>query len=377
MQEERKMILKMIEDGKISAEEGLQLLNALKEDKSQGDPGKTTQQETSHSTTSGSSHEISTKVDWENSSGEYRSRTKQPSFASRFTEFLEDAVHKIKEFDLDFNFGSSVEIEHTFQHTGAVVRHVDVNVENGSILLRPWDEPDVRVECNVKVYKVNDGDEARRFFLNEVIFDVTDGRLRIKSPSKSMKVNSVVYVPRKDLEKVKLYAFNGKITGETLEAVNVEAQTVNGRIGFDKVACRDARVETVNGTISVDDLSMDHCDAKTVNGTIDLRVSRGEVDVETLNGTINYTLTEPVDTKAYFKTTTGSVVAQLPENMKVEGNLKSSVGGLNCDLPGMTVIDEKKEFASKRMTFLANKEAEASFYLEAESGTGSVQVKNS
>ncbi|TMW72544.1 DUF4097 domain-containing protein [Alteribacter natronophilus] len=372
MQEERKMILKMIEDGKISAEEGLQLLNALKDD---GQSGKSAAQDQSDSHKDPQT-EISTKVDWENGDGGYRSRTRQSGFASRFTEFIEDAVHKIKEFDLDFNFGSSVEIEHIFQHTGASVSQVDVNVENGSILFRPWEEPDVRVECNVKVYKVNDGDEARRYFLNEVIFDVTDGRLRIKSPSKSMKVNSVVYVPRKDLEKIKLYAFNGRISGETIEADNVEAQTVNGRIGFETIRGRDVRLETVNGTIATDSLEVDHCDAKTVNGTIDLRVARGELDVETLNGTINYTLTEPVQSKAYFKTTTGSVSVELPEALKVEGNLKSSVGGLNCDLPGMTVIDEKKEFASKRMSFLANKDAETPFYLEAESTTGSVNIRS-
>ncbi|WP_026688328.1 DUF4097 family beta strand repeat-containing protein [Alteribacter aurantiacus] len=368
MQEERKMILKMIEDGKISAEEGLQLLNALKDDNGPSKQESPIRRE--------APQEVSTDVNWEKGD-DYRNRAsyKQPSFASRFTDFIEDAVQKIKEFDLDFNFGSSVEIQHTFQHVGADIRDVDVSVENGGITFRPWEESDIRVECSVKVYKVKDADEARRFFLDEVIFDVKEQKLRLKSPSKSMKVNTVVYVPEKSLEKIKLYAFNGKVTGEAVHTTMFEAQTVNGRIGFDTVTCKDARFETVNGTISVEKLSSTHCDAKTINGTIDLNVEKGEVDVETLNGTINYTLLHEEATRAYFKTTTGSVVVQVPETMKVEGDLKTTVGGMNCDLEKLTIIDEKKDWANKRMSFLANKEGETSMYIEAEATTGSITVK--
>ncbi|MBM7096891.1 DUF4097 domain-containing protein [Bacillus sp. H-16] len=370
MQEERKMILKMIEDGKITAEEGLQLLNALKDDKT--DPS-----DDGSGAGPQSNHEISTEVNWEKGE-EYRNRasSRQPSFASRFTDFIEDAVHKIKEFDLDFNFGSSVEIQHTYQHTGAVIADVDVSVENGSVTFRPWEESDIRIECSVKVYKVRDADEARRFFLDEVIFDVKEKKLRLKSPSKSMKVNTVIYLPAAALERIKLYAFNGKISGETIDTISFEAQTVNGRIGFEQVTGKDVRLETVNGTISVEKLSAGHCDAKTVNGTIDLNVAKGEVDVETLNGTINYTLIENEGTRAYFKTTTGSVVVRVPEEMKVEGELKTTVGGINCELPMLTIIDEKKDWANKRMSFLANKEAETSMYVEAEATTGSITVKN-
>ncbi|MCE7793142.1 DUF4097 domain-containing protein [Salipaludibacillus sp. CUR1] len=385
MHEERKMILKMIEDGKITAEEGLQLLNALKDEK--GSEGARKQKSGPHSDPDpfddtdsnagkkSTDHYVSRDVNWEGG-GYRRAEEKMTTFATKFSEFVDDAVHKIKEFDLDFNFGSSVEIQHIFHHRNASVKEVDIHVENGSITFRPWDEDDVRVECNVKVYKVRDTDEARRVFLDDVMFNYADEKVKLDSRKKSMKVNTTVYVPRKSLEKIKLYAFNGKISGENVTLNKLETQTVNGRISFEALQAEEVRLETVNGTVSVTRLEAGQSDIKTVNGTISVNTAKGDLDAETLNGTVHYTLLEPANARAYIKTTTGSVNVRVPDGVKTEGELKSTVGGISCDLPQMTVIDEKKEFASKKMSFLSNKNEAAHFYVEAEATTGAISVKN-
>lgn len=390
--EERKMILKMIEDGKISAEEGLQLLQALKDDKSdtsgsqQGEKQSYRERKGPHSeakpfeddheaTKKETDHYVSRDVNWEGG-GYKRTEEKITSFASRFSDFVEDAVHKIKEFDLDFNFGSSVEVQHIFQHKNATVKDINIHIENGSITFRPWDEEDVRVECNVKVYRVSDTDEARRVFLDEAGFSLDNATLRLQAKKRSMKVDTIVYVPKHNLEKINFYAFNGKISGENVSVKRLESKAVNGRINFEKVEAEDVRLETVNGTISVTRLEADNCDAKTVNGTVSISSVKGNFDVETLNGTVHYTLLEPSNAKAYIKTTTGSVNVHVPDNVKTEGELKTTVGGIQCDLPQMTVIDEKKDFASKKMSFLANKNETAHFYVEAEATTGAISIKS-
>jgi len=382
MQEERKMILKMIEDGKISAEEGLQLLNALKDDNNNGKKEKTgphseedAYQHTSRPSKQDKDRYVSRDVNWDGG-GYKRAEEKVTSFATRFSDFVEDAIHKIKEFDLDFNFGSSVEVEHIFQHRNAIVKAVDIHVENGSITFLPWEEEDIRIECHVKVYKVKDTDEARRVFLNEVNFNINDGKLVLQTKKKSMKVNTVIYVPKQHLEKIKLYAFNGKITGENVNVNNMEAKTVNGRIDFQEVHADHVNFETVNGTIAVAHLFADKSEAKTVNGTVSIKTSKGDLDVETLNGTIHYTLLERSNARVYLKTTTGSVSVQVPDHVKTEGELKTTVGGIQCDLPQMSVIDEKKDFASKTMSFIANKNEEAHLYVEAEATTGTISIKN-
>lgn len=371
MQEERKMILKMIEDGKITAEEGLQLLNALKDDTVEAGGEEATEQ-------AAQSKEISTDVDWSSGASYSQAEKKSPSFAARFSDFVEDAIQKIKEFDLDFNFGSSVEVEHVFQHQDAQIEKVDISIENGNLLLRPWDENDVRIECQVKVFKVKDQDEARNTFIDVIDFSVKDQVLKFHSPKKSMKVNTIVYVPKNHLEEVNLYVFNGKVNGEgALVSRDIDVKTVNGAIEFEKIVTQDGDFETANGAITIPKLDAVHSEAKTINGTVKVGALQGKFDGETLSGTIEYSLLEPADARAYIKTTTGSVIVQVPDNVKTEGKLKTTVGGIHCKLDDFAVVDEKKEFANNKMSFLSNKSGEYSFYVEAEATTGSVTVKRS
>ncbi|MCT8140188.1 DUF4097 domain-containing protein [Anaerobacillus sp. CMMVII] len=362
MQEERKMILKMIEDGKITADEGVALLKEL------GETEKTASKKEANTF-------LSNDVDWENGR-DYRGKYSQPSFTNRFTDFIEQAVQKIKEFDLDLNFGNSVEIDHIYQHRDSNIQRVDIAVENGSVNFVPWDENDVRVECKVKVYREKDVEAARKYFLDEVSFHVTDDKLRFKSREKSLKINATFYIPRKAYEEVKLYTFNGHLNGETIEARELEAKTVNGRISIDKLTGTKANLETVNGSINVTTLETEKVEAKTVHGTVNLAVSGGEVDIETLNGTIKYKLTEKVKAKAYLKTTTGSIEMTVPADMKTEAEFKTVVGGFTCDLPDMQILDEKKDIVNKSVTFVSNKGVEPVFYVEAEARTGSILIQN-
>lgn len=362
MQEERKMILKMIEDGKITAEEGLALMKEL---------GQTEKAKTEKSTETS----LSNKVDWENGS-EYRGRYNQPSFTTKFTEFIEQTVQKIKEFDLDLNFGGSVEVNHIFHHRDTNIKNVDIAVENGSIEFKPWDEQDIRIECTVKVYHEKDVEAARKLFLDEVSFNVVDEKIRFKSRDKSMKINAIFYIPRQSFEEVSLYTFNGQLSGDSVEAVTFEAKTVNGRISFHTLNAKKVALETVNGSISVDKVDAEKVEAKTVHGTINVNTNGGLADIETLNGSIKYKLTDVTKSKAYLKTTTGSIEITVPADMKTEGEFKTVVGGFTCDLPKLQILDEKKEIVNKYVTFISNKGVEPVFYVDAEARTGSILIQN-
>ncbi|UTW68587.1 hypothetical protein KHA80_13505 [Anaerobacillus sp. HL2] len=96
-----------------------------------------------------------------------------------------------------------------------------------------------------------------------------------------------------------------------------------------------------------------------------------KLDIETLNCSIKYKLTEASKSKAYFKTTTGSIEITIPSTVKTEGEFKTVVGGFTCDLPNLHILDEKKDIVNKLVTFISNKEAEPVFYVEAEARTGS------
>lgn len=355
MGEEQRIILKMVEDGKITADEGIALLKQLEKT-----------EETSPST----------KTEDNNKGKEHEGKYSQPSFTDRFVDFIDHAVKKIKDIDLDFNFGSSEEVDLIFQHREDKVNTIDISLENGSLTINPWDESDVRVECKVKVYKVKDAEEARKEFMDKVTFEVTNGGLKFKSPMKSMKVNTVVYVPRNDYDKVALYTFNGQIDGGNFEAVDFAAKTVNGRISFKQLDSKKVLLETTNGKIVVDQIVADHYEAKTVNGSVQMNGSGGEVVIETLNGSIKYNLQDAEKAKGTFKTTTGSIRVNVPENMKTEGECKTVVGGITCDLPKLKILDERKEVVSKSLSFVSNEEVEPVFVLQGETRTGSIHLEN-
>lgn len=365
MQEERKMILKMIEDGKITAEEGIALLKEL---------GGTERKAATEKKTESKAF-LSNDVDWENGRG-YRGKYNQSTFTNRFTEFIEQTVQKFKDLDFDLNFGGSVEVDHIFHHRDTNISKIDIGIENGSVRFIPWDESDVRVECKVKVYREKEVEAARKHFLDEVSFNVSDEMLRFKSREKSLKISATVYIPRQNFEEVSLYTFNGQLSGEEVIASQFTAKTVNGRISFDKLDCEKVTLETVNGTITVAKLDAEKTEAKTIHGTINLDATGGNVEVETFNGTINYTLTEAAKSRAYLKTTTGSIEITVPANIKTEGEFKTVVGGFTCDLPKLEVVDEKKDIVNKFVTFVSNKEVDPVLYIQAEARTGSIIIRN-
>ncbi|WP_078429915.1 DUF4097 family beta strand repeat-containing protein [Alkalihalobacterium alkalinitrilicum] len=367
--EERKMILKMIEDGKITAEEGLKLLNALQQEEPK-EKKETKTEEPQQTQTS-----LSERVDWD-SKRQSRRTYRQTSGASVLTGFIENAIQKIKDLDLDFNFGSFVEVEHIFHHKNFHGKELDFSLENGSITLIPWEEEDIRVECKAKVYRARDAEEGRQTFLQETIFEGREDRIRFYSKVKSVKIQATCYIPKDYYESIKVYTFNGHIKGEKLQGDKLEVKVVNGSVHLTDVVGKRLYAETVNGPIDITSIHNDWCEVKTMNGAITLEGKTIDVNVETVNGAIRYRLDE-VSEPCYadLKATTGSINVSVPADLRIEGKLETNVGGFTCDLNGLEIVEEKKDFVQKTLSFIANKECSPRFKLEGETNTGSIQIE--
>ncbi|MDT8858745.1 DUF4097 domain-containing protein [Alkalihalobacillus sp. MEB130] len=366
--EERKMVLKMIEDGKITAEEGVKLLEAM--EKTDSGSQKTKEEQPSM--------EMSTKVNWDEGE-QYRDRARHAAYstANMFTSFIESTIQKIKDVDLDFNFGSSVEVDHIFQHRDISPASVDVSLENGSITFKPWDEADVRVECKAKVYRVKDSEEARRTFLQETSFRVDERKLLFHTKTKSMKVQTTIYIPRQTFDHIKLYTFNGQINGGTFEVDTLDVNAINGPLTFSSVKAKKVMGETVNGAIEFKQVEMDVIDAKTLHGGITLAGKVQDFDAETINGSITYEIDELEESGyADLKATTGSIHLFIPKSNRIEGKLKTNVGAFTIDLSEYETLEEKKEFAQKSLSFIGNQQSSPRIKVNATTNTGSVLVKD-
>ena len=361
MKHEKERNLKLVEEGKITAKEALILIEKLEEDYKEKESKITALSEN--------------VVD----SGEFFNEKKKepkPSIGSKLFEWIDTAVKKVKEVDLDLNFGQSFEVQHIFQFKDTDFSTLDVQLANGSVNLVPWSDPDVRVECQAKVYRAETQDEARRAFLEHIECGVEGERFSVRTEKKTMKTNLTVYIPDKEYGKIRFKLFNGPIRGEHLNVKELSAKTTNGILSFSGLTAGKAALETANGQIKLADHECGEIEAETINGLIDVKGSCEALDLQSFNGNIAATVRSPHCRSAYVKTTTGSIELNVPRDCAVTAELKSNLGSLSNDLSDAEILKEKNETIQKEMHIKANQNHDHSMTVFLESKTGSIHLNH-
>ncbi len=367
MQEERKRILKMVEEGKLSAEEALSLLSEL--DKSQQKMEKKQEELV---------NELSTVVKFDEEKKEEDSNQfKYQSLKDKIVDFVDTAFKKIKDFDLDFNFGQATEISHIFQHGDVQLSNIDIDIANGSVFFKPWDQSDVRIECKAKVYRTSSQDEARASFLKDILFNVDLGTLRFVAQPKWMKVDAVIYIPQGEYENVRVRMFNGPVQCENINVKSLKMKTANGKIAAKGLNGGKLEAETANGKIKIQDSVITELDAETLNGAIQLEGDYSRVEMQSFNGNITCKLTGAHSELIDVKTVTGSIDLLVPEGIPVVGELKSNLGSFSVELDGIQIIEEKTEMVQKSLHFKPISTDKQPLNIDADTKTGSISVKKS
>lgn len=356
---EKERILKLVEDGVLSAKEAITLLEKLEEGQSVS-LEKSTADHTFH----------------EEKAGAESKGNGTENLGAKLFGWLDSAVKKVKDVDLDLNFGQSVDVEHIFQFKDASLSHLDIQLANGSLNVMPWDDRDIRAECHAKIYRAEDGEQARQQFLNQLDCGLEGDKFFIRTEKKTMKVNVTLYVPRIQYDKVKVKLFNGPIRGEKLKTKELAAKTTNGVVSFASLQAEKVGIETANGQIKLADHECGMIEVETINGLIDLRGKSESIDAQSFNGNIAVQLSDEKCRSIYAKTTTGSVDVQIPRACAVTAELKSNLGSISHDLLDAEMIKEKNETLQKEKMIKANQQAEHNISIFAETKTGSIQVKH-
>ncbi|MFJ8246231.1 DUF4097 family beta strand repeat-containing protein [Peribacillus asahii] len=367
MQEEKKRILQLVQDGKITAEEALTILEAL--DKA----GKESEQKEQVLKNELSTEVIEAKKQHYDDAHDTFKKNIQSSKEKIF-EFVESAFQKIKDTDLDFNFGKSFTVSHIFQHDEKVIQDLDVDIANGKIKMIAWDHHDVRVECEAKVYRVDDQDQAREAFLNEVIFAIEDGTLKFYLQEKGIKADVLIYVPQKEYKQLRIRMFNGGVAAESLAAEEVKVKSANGSISMDSVRGENCELETGNGTITIQASRFDKVEAETLNGAIEAGGHFKKVDVQTFNGQIICRNDNEESDSLYAKSITGKIQLSVASGAAVSGELKSNLGGFNVNLEGIKIVEEKSDVIQKVLKFQTVYDQTPVLHIFADTKTGAISV---
>ncbi|GLI85148.1 hypothetical protein ANABIO32_28720 [Rossellomorea marisflavi] len=365
MNEERKRILDMLENGTISAQEAVALLEALDKKPEEPKPKEKSfvdefvsifqdpdDQPKQKSTSSGSSNSKDKVVD-----------------------FMNTALNKIKNFDFDFQLSQSVEVSHVFQQPEVSFDKIDIDVANGKVEIHPWSGGEVRVECDAKVYRTEDREEGLKQFHDTSSFSIDGDTLYFGTQSKWMKVNAKFYVPEHQYKKISVRLFNGGLNANDLEVEDLKAKAANGKIIVEGLKAKRANVETSNGAITLTRVSAEHVEAESINGKVLVEGDILHTDAQSLNGNIVCSLTGDKADTVHAKTVTGSVDFYVPENINISGEAKSNLGGFKMELEGIDVLEEKNEVVQKSIRFSRKTASPDKLHLFAETKTGSVLIK--
>lgn len=367
MEEEKKKILQSVQDGKMSAEEAFVILEELEKAGQESEKKEQLLKD-----------ELSTKVVEENKKSEDDAydyfKKNIYSAKEKILDFVENAFQKIKDTDLDFNFGKSMDVSHIFQHDETSIYEIDVDIANGKTKIVAWDSQDVRIECQAKVYRVESQNQAKDTFLKNVLFTIDKGKMKFYVPEKAMKVDVVIYVPKKEYESVQIRMFNGGITTESLRVEYLKVKSANGALTLEGMNGDSCELETGNGKITITKSQFDTVEAETLNGAIQAEGYFNKVELQTFNSQI-VCQNERVNSESmYAKSVTGKIQLLLATGAEVSGELKSNLGSFNVNLDRIQIVEEKSEVILKVLKFKTINDQINATKIFAETKTGAISV---
>jgi DUF4097 and DUF4098 domain-containing protein YvlB len=367
MQSEKKRILQLVQEGKLSADDALVLLAELeKAEQESGEKEKSLV------------HELAPVGKPEGSEQKSHAHAsfqeKVHSSKEKVIDFIDSAIKKMKETDLDFNFGASMEVSHIFQQNNADLKDIEIEIANGKANLIPWEYQDVRVECKAKIFRVKDQDEARSTFLRDVLFSVDEDRFEFVAKQKWMKIEADVYVPAKHYQDINVRMFNGSISGRNLDFEQIKAKTANGTIKLNQLAGEKAEFETGNGGITIEQANLEKMEAETLNGAIVVDGYFNKIDAQSFTGDISCDLPGRQGDYIHAKTVTGKVYVNLDPGAAVHAELKSNIGSIHVNLPGIEIAEEKNEVVQKVLSFKTVHATAPALHIFADTKTGAITI---
>lgn len=327
MREEKRRIFNLVKEGHLSVEEAMILLDNL-ENKEQP---------------SNDTFEEAKKEDMFNQN--------LKNIKDKVFGFVDSAVKKVKEVDLDFNFGNSVEVQHEVVLPAESIESLEVDIANGSVTVLPWNQDEVKMNFQVKIYRVEDADLGLKKFLHELNYKQADKTLRLSIEPKTMKVETTIYVPLKKYHSMKLRSFNGNILAENLDVENCRMKTANGDIELKSYNAHSVELETANGNIQVLDVKMDHVEVESLNGKLNLVGDFEEVEAESFNGDITVKLANRRAKELFLDCKTGMINVDMLEDYSLKGKVKTNLGQLAINLDQLEILEEKRDLMQKYLRF--------------------------
>lgn len=389
MQNERQRILAMLENGTITTDEALTLLETLGQSKDAAKSGEAEEvtlakkesvkqeQQTNQQQSTKQEFEFEQKEEEGPSMDEFLDDLRKDfsNVGERFMQFMQTAVQKVKSFDFDSPFGNAITFNHAQTKPASGVDEVIIDIDNGKVTIHHDEVDEIRAEFTVKTYTGDSEEKAKADFLEKLLFVNDEGKVRISSDLKMIQVNVELFVPKKEYAKISARLLNGSFKMKDAIAETVRIKTANGKIEVAGLTFKDGEFETANGSIALNNVKGNSIEAETLNGRVYIDGAVKDVEAHSLNGHVVVTTTDPEAEKIDAKTMSGSVEIYIPSGVALSGEIASNMGRLDLQLDDINRTAEQEQLLQRSIRFKKDVEGNTSpLHIYGEAKTGSVLV---
>lgn len=291
-----------------------------------------------------------------------------------FSDTMNDNV-EWKDIKMKVPGVATTKFEHEFNYPNPQASLIDVKVANGTVVFKTWDQEDVKVEAKIKLYGKMAGDSPMEAFLERSDIDVDDETISFQVPNKRVKADLTFYLPKRTYDHVSVKLLNGNVLAEELTAKDVYTKSTNGTITFKKIDATMLEIEGVNGEIKVLEGTILDNIIETVNGDVSISAAPESLSVSLINGDIRITAKEKTLRRVEASSANGNIKLALPNDLGVEGQVKTNLGSINSRLTDIEVVREKKDRGNQQLHFRRVLE-ESMAQINASTTTGSIFLKD-
>ncbi|NLM07115.1 MAG: DUF4097 family beta strand repeat protein [Tissierellia bacterium] len=381
----KRMILEMLREGKITTEEAQQLLEAIdKKDESEGPKNSTkfgaksgerfdftfdTDEIKEKFSDMGKKLENATNINSEDIKvfGQNLGETLL-GLGKELESAFSDMVGGFKDYSTTLRKNNeSITSNHSLDISDVENPQIDFKAINGGISLKENTEDDlvkIKVKASYKSQEIETGDSLYDFYL--------EGSSLVFSPKyTNVNIDIEAMLPGKEFGLVTLATKNGRVSVENLNIDSLGVETQNGSIRLVETNINQANLKTQNAAIEVKYTNIEELIANTNNGRILLdAISAQNLDLKTSNG--KFYLTGVKAETTVLKTSNASVNVDAIETEKLL--VKTSNGRIelsNYNQETMKEIDLTTSNASINVDRLPEEKAVS---LDLETSMGNIQV---
>lgn len=322
--EEKLLILKMLEDKKISSEEAAKLLAALDETPKQENTENNRRNQKSNGFADEAAKVRDRVNDWKK---EFKNNYNQADFDNMIDDFANKAekigknvatttfgiVDKVIDYvgsfvdTNSFNiFGNLQTVQKNFEVLPAEGATLEIYGVNGTVTIKKHLDPKVMIISRIKS-SAPDGEGIVSF-----IDDPSAISIKANSAAINVSVSHEVFIPESKFKSIKIENSNGKIYIEDSLSEEITATTKNAHIELMGVNSDKISVNTKNGRVQMNYIIGNKVEINTSNAVIDVKhIKTQDVSAVTINGRITVenaqNIDENTDLNMYLKTSNGGI----------------------------------------------------------------------